>query len=365
MAMFDRFSWRQRFVTIAITAVCVGIPAPASAQEDSTTAETATPTLTLRGYLRGRDGGFARLDPPGSEATKPGDINNRGQVVGTGYADLDRPDEGFVYLRDRSGAYTVIDLPVDELRAAPYINDHGEIAGFFADADGTTFHGFFRDRRGRFTTIDHPEAAGSSPRGVSGTLIGSINNRGTVSGDYVDADGTSHCFLRDRRARLTTVDHPDADGTETPLGTGTGGCVVNDRGDIAGVYTADGVVHAFIRDPRGTYRDIDVPGAVVTLPTAVNNRGQIAGIYYVATSIDAPNGVNHGFLRDRRGRITTIDHPRATANGTTTYGLNDRGQTVGSYATASTPRRVISGHRAGKQGHGTTHSLPESQMRRQ
>jgi hypothetical protein len=338
MALLDRIGRPCLTALAAIAAatatVTLAIPAPVSAQEHPAATDTEPPAFTLRGYLRDRDGEFRRITPPNSEGTKVSDINDRGQIVGLAYPDLDRPTEGSAYLRSRSGRYSVIDPPGDEIRTVPAsINDRGDIAGFVVNPDsvvGQPFrgHGFIRDGRGRYTIVDNPDAAPEQ------TVALAINDQGTVSGDYVDRDGRFHCFFRDRRGRFTTFDHPDADTTPTPLGTGTAYCVINNRGDIAGIYGADGTIHAFMRTRRGGYRDIDMPGAVMTAPSQINNDGQVAGTYTVGRDPLDPNGVSHGFLLDQRGRrdrVTTIDHPRAAAKGTSTYGLNDRGQTVGSY----------------------------------
>ena len=50
--------------------------------------------------------------------------------------------------------------------------------------------------------------------------------------------------------------------------------------------------------------------------------------------VDA-DGPNLGFLRDRRGRFTTIQVPGATQ--TQAYAINDRGQIVGATATPTPP----------------------------
>jgi hypothetical protein len=38
--------------------------------------------ITVRGYLRDTTGRFTRIEPPHATATKPGGINNRGQITG-------------------------------------------------------------------------------------------------------------------------------------------------------------------------------------------------------------------------------------------------------------------------------------------
>lgn len=54
------------------------------------------------------------------------------------------------------GRYTAFDAPGARLETAPTgINDHGQITGSYVDADGV-YHGYLRDRRGRFTDVDLP-----------------------------------------------------------------------------------------------------------------------------------------------------------------------------------------------------------------
>jgi probable HAF family extracellular repeat protein len=67
---------------------------------------------------------------------------------------------------------------------------------------------------------------------------------------------------------------------------------------------------------------IDVPGAVATQASSINDSGQIVGQF-----VDT-NSQWHGFLADN-GIFTTIDPPGATY--TSIDGINDRGQMVGTF----------------------------------
>jgi hypothetical protein len=64
------------------------------------------------------------------------------------------------------------------------VNDRGTIAGDYFDADGT--HGFVLDRGG-FTSIDVP--------GALATFAAGINDRGTIVGTYIDADFGFHGYV--------------------------------------------------------------------------------------------------------------------------------------------------------------------------
>jgi uncharacterized membrane protein len=138
-------------------------------------------------------------------------------------------------------------------------------------ADGITAHGFLRDEKGVFTTIDHPDAP-------LGTVALDINNRGQIVGAYVDAELATHGFLLDRGV-FTTIDPPGASFTEA--------AGINGRGQIVGPYLdPDGTAHGFLRDrghgarrDTGVFTTIDLPGALATTADHLNNRGQIVGTY--------------------------------------------------------------------------------------
>jgi hypothetical protein len=315
-------SWIHRVMAALIAAALVGMtvggspPASAEPQAGATTADESA-EVVLRGYLLDhRRGRFTTIEPPDAISTKPGEINNRGEIVG-GYSD-GTAVHGF--LRDRRGRYTTIDPPGAAGLAIGTgdINDRSEIAGWFIDAAGT-YRSFVRDRNGAFTTIEHPDASGTSPYGP-GTAVYGINDRREMVGAYA-AGGTSHGFVRDRKGVFTTIDYPGA--LETSLGE------INERGQIVGSYSD--VPGGLGVSPRnfllddGVHKPIEPPGASYTVVDDVNNRGVIVGLY-----LDA-DAVAHGFLRDRRGRYFPIDHPGAAPLGGAAGGVNDRGQVVGEY----------------------------------
>jgi hypothetical protein len=83
---------------------------------------------------------------------------------------------------------------------------------------------------------------------------------------------------------------------------------------------------------QGVYRTFVVPGAVVTNILGINNCGQMVDVF-----VDA-QGMLHAFLRDERGTITEIDHPDApppsgapSPFGISPFGINEQGQIVGAF----------------------------------
>jgi uncharacterized membrane protein len=190
---------------------------------------------TIHGFLRDKEGVFAPIDHPDAlqeprTGTAVFGINDRGQIVG--FYD----DDGAVLVRgflleshddpSAEGVFTAIDFPGAVVTGASAINNRGEIAGGYSDVGGT-MHGFLRDKKGAFSTIDHPDAASGIVNGKpAGTALFGLNNRGQLVGQYVDADLRCHGLLLSRGA-FTTIDDPDALSH-------TGASDINDRGQIVG-----------------------------------------------------------------------------------------------------------------------------------
>jgi probable HAF family extracellular repeat protein len=255
-------------------------------------------------FLRDASGAFTTITVPNAFSTFPFGINNRSQVVGQ-YEGAARDGHGF--LLDQ-GVLTNIDAPAATGGAIVFdINEQGQLAGAYDLVN----HGYLQDRRGDFTTIDHPDAAP-----LTGDPIG-INNRGQIVGAYVDTEGIIHGFLLDKH-RFTNIDVPDALET-SPF-------KINDRGQIVGFFNdAGGIAHGFLWED-GVFTTIDFPEALVTSALDIDNHGRIIGQY-----VDAA-GIFHGFLRDTSGAFTTIDIPGATV--TAVVAINDLGQMVGFYGDA-------------------------------
>jgi hypothetical protein len=98
-------------------------------------------------------------------------------------------------------------------------------------------------------------------------------------------------------------------------------------------------IHGFLAK-RGVVRAIDHPDAakIARLPDGItgtstlgiNDRGQILGVY------ERRDGVVRHFLRDRKGRFTIIDDPPGTSSDRLSYealDINNRGEVVGDFGT--------------------------------
>ena len=160
-----------------------------------------------------------------------------------------------------------------------------------------------------FTTIDVPDA--------TATFIEGINDHRQVVGGYIDKDGGAHGLLYSD-GDFAPIDVPDSVSTIV-FG-------INNQGRLVGSHVSDGQ-HGFDykESRKRVFKSIDVPfttGVILTRPNDVNNHGLIVGEY-----LDNPlSNEQHGFLADH-GEFTSIDVPDALI--TSASGINDGGKIVG------------------------------------
>jgi hypothetical protein len=263
------------------------------------------------GFLRGPEGRMTTFDPPGSTATIPIASNLESDIVGY-YLDENNLFGGF--LRRREGTFVTWKDPnacntVNTSTSPAFcggsgafnINVFGVIAGTYMD---TTYvgHGLIRYPNGLFKSYEVPGAGDGEEEGTScpGCSVG-LNFFGATAGYYTDSNDLQHVYLRSFTGQATAFDTPGDPSLGTncfsdcPLG-------LNDRGAVTGLYLdANHVSHGFLRTPDGKVSSFDVPGAASvaaeapwywmgTLPVSINDEGVITGYY-----IDA-NNVSHGFV---------------------------------------------------------------------
>ena len=123
------------------------------------------------------------------------------------------------------------------------LNQLGAIAGIYSDANSVN-HGFIRNPSGKFTIFDVPGAGTGTYQGTGcfSDCPVSLNNRGALTGIYIDANYGYHGYLRSPDGKITTI---DPHGSTLTFSSG-----INDRGDITGYYLdGNNVVHGFLRIP--------------------------------------------------------------------------------------------------------------------
>jgi hypothetical protein len=233
------------------------------------------------------------------------------------------------------------------------INFWGAITGYYQDANGT-YHGFVRNPRGTFKTFDAPDAD-TNAGDFNGTLPGSINDSGAITGSYYDTNGVGHGFVRSTDGKFTSFDVPGAGGY------GTIPQAINFEGAVVGLYTDSNFsFHAFLRTPDGKYKKWIGPGACTGNPadgcygsgaSNINAFGTIAGGY------NDDNFIHHGLLRTRAGKLIAYDVPGAQATGCPgcNSGLNQWGTIAGTYSDANS---VNHGYLRNSDGTFTTFDVP-------
>ncbi len=291
------------------------------------------------GFVRFANGTIKDFDAPGAgtglnQGTFPTSINAVDQIAGM-YSDASNSYHGF--LRASNGTITPFDIPGagtgkhQGVQAPLSINTNGEITGAYKDASDV-YHGFIRLADGTINSFDAPGAGTSI---YQGTKPISINAAGAVTGGYLDASYLYHGFMRPSTGPILTFDAPGAGGTGSykGLGNGTEPLSINTLGVVAGNYTdASGARHGFVRAVSGAIKEFNAPGTG-TAGIGINAAGASAGAYGDATTL------LHGFVRAPNGTITTFDIPGAAAGlligGTGGFSINTAGQVTGTYSDAS------------------------------
>jgi len=147
-------------------------------------------------------GCFQRINFTGAVMTELGNVNDRGDVVGW-YLAADSKIIGFLL---SGGNFTILSSPSRPAVFARGINNHQQIVGFDSNAfpvfqanpagvsnglSKTPFnsHGFLTTPTGQATSVNFPGP------GAQGTGVGSINDSGTIAGQYNSPGSATHGFI--------------------------------------------------------------------------------------------------------------------------------------------------------------------------
>jgi hypothetical protein len=253
---------------------------------------------TIHGFVNwAEDGSFDSFDAPdGVHGTEAKSVNGDGFITGA-YFDSNNVAHGF--LRSPEGDLQQFNAPGGVNGTFPYfVTDDVVVLGIYLDASNIA-HGFMRSRRGKFTEINGPDGAtGQFAEFNAGPPL-SMNSDGVIVGTYFSAmtsnpmGGDSRVFVRSQDGKYTTFDaanYPPCCIWSAPAG-------INDRGTITGSFL-DGfnITHGFLRSSNGHIITLDAPGAGQgglgqgTFPIGLTSRGVVGGFY-----TDSQN-VSHGFL---------------------------------------------------------------------
>ena len=256
------------------------------------------------GFLRSPDGKFTTFDVPGAGGygSTPIALNLEGAVVGY-YTDSNYLFHSFVRYPDgKFSAFLAPGQCETNGSQGCYgselsnVNVSGRSVGNYADNTvNLVQHGLIRHADGTFNSFEAP-GAGTGPNqgtGCPGCFAG-LNQFGVIAGIYTDSTDVYHGYIRHTDGNFTSFDAPGA-GTGSGQGTGCASdCPVslNNRGELTGVYIdAKNTYHVYLRSPEGKILTVEPAGSTFTFPAGINDQGTVAGYYSDA------NGVYHGFLR--------------------------------------------------------------------
>lgn len=227
-------------------------------------------------------------------------LNDRGEVVGYGYAD--RTSNLHTFLYDQDGLHDLGTFGGRDAIARG-INDSGQIVGFVMPSDGSAGHAFLY-QNGSATDLN---SLIDPKLGMTLFDADAINNKGQIVGTCRTASGETHVYLYDKGS-VSDWSVPGVDS----IGS------LNNNGEITGNYfTKDGNSHGFILN-NGSMTDLAVPGAVSTSGGRINYSGTVVGGYWT------PDHKLHTFLYSE-DVYTLLGGDRECSGGD----INDSGLVVG------------------------------------
>ena len=200
------------------------------------------------------------------------------------------------------------------------------------------------DVKFNFNTIDVPLCP-LLPNALCPRTAVNGNGNNAIVGEFDDTAGNTHGFVL-RGGAYTPIDVPGAisgcsiPAHPAPCYTTVNG--INESGRLVGIYQDQaGQFHAFFFSctagdlsacSGNSFTTLDPAGAIYSQGGFINSQGQVVGSYITSDQ------KWHGFIWQSGSFISPInvpnDHPEL---GTVLFGINDRGQIVGSYVDMGPP----------------------------
>jgi uncharacterized membrane protein len=280
------------------------------------------------------------INYPGATATQARGINTSREVVGTYVCTSTcvNPVSGEVSAAGthgfllQHGAFTRIDVPGASVTIPRGIGDQGIIVGQYTAAGVT--HGFtYADSIWTYP-IDVPAALFDNLSLPRHTLAVGISPQGELVGCFHE-DGltmtTMHGWLL-RNGEFIELVTPHAPGDTTSHDPDTMNNGISATGKVVGFYFSSGV--SYIADEAGVITTFTVQGNLFTLAYGINARGDAVGTYgtNLANTVGVPVSPR-GFILTRDGEFLGLSVQGASV--TQVFGINEVGDIVGQYTDAT------------------------------
>ena len=269
----------------------------------------------MRWVVEGRSG-RRTLQPyhASGEGTYAHDLNDRGEVAGTGYRLGAAPGHSAI-LWAASGALRDLGSFGAQDALVSAMNDRGDLTGTLRYADGSQRP--FVWSHGKLTLIP-------LPAGTRGEAV-DINNHGQVAGTWHSARGP-RAFTWSRKAGFR--DLGDLGGGKPRV---VYAAALNDRGWVVGVEGApsgrgaSAVQTPFLWTPEEGMRSLGSPGGEIGQATDVNARGEVVG------QAQNASGAFRAFVWSAATGMRVLD--AGAGQESVAASINDRGDVLGSVFT--------------------------------
>jgi hypothetical protein len=259
---------------------------------------------------------FSAVTAAGCANTRAYTINDKGEYGGVSYCH--GASQGFIV---RHGHTTLIRVPgskKQDTSVSTVANNGTAAVSAYKRKYKLPLVAYIRSAHGKMTKVSDPKA------GRGGTSINGLNSHGVAVGAYsVGGPKSSVQAFIDKKGKFTDFDAKQPTATSTIL---TG---INDKGGMSGVWIDPGqITHSFLVSPGGKITPVHLSGAGkaagdgVSVSTIASNGAFVADV--------VRNGKTHGCFV-HHGKRTNITYPKLGKNYTDVEGVNRHGVVMGTY----------------------------------
>jgi hypothetical protein len=218
---------------------------------------TYIPGYLVNSYV-GKGSHLFAFNYPDATMTICNGVNKSGTIAGEYLASGSQYGMGYTYV---GGVFTSVLPPGAKSASVTSISDNGKLGGEYSDASGI-YHAFIKTKSG-YQEFDIP--------GTANPKIVGINNAGQYVVQSLDVNHVQHSYLS-FAPYFIELDYPGSAKTD--------GYQINNKGQVALDWQDDSGVHGGVYDLYAQkYYKVDYPGASSTVTTGINDDDTLVGTY--------------------------------------------------------------------------------------